>query len=245
MRGGIAFMLRLVILPALCSLPLCSLPLAKQSEVRGQKSEIEQGENVLSASVPRGGALLGPLAERPLPGTVPEMPRLSAQADLGRPAGMGAAADETEMLFPIVRLDVPGPQVLFLLESEEQLRERLRQEAKQRPGGLARGRLDFPSDYMVLSRDTYQPRLWPNQVEVVEPNYVGYCRLYFDQINGTRYGWDCGILAPVLSAGTFFLDFATLPLQFVLDPCRCYEYNTGYLLPGERVPFFLYPLRAK
>ena len=27
-----------------------------------------------------------------------------------------------------------------------------------------------------------------------------------------------------------------------MEPCRCFEYNTGWCLPGDPVPLLLYPL---
>jgi hypothetical protein len=186
-------------------------------------------------------ALLGD----PLPARPEAQPRAILPAAAQAPFAGQAEREETEIFHPALRLDLPGPQILFRLESEEQLRERLRQEAKQRPGGVARGRLEFPDDRMVLTREVYQPRMWPAQAEIVEPYYVGYRRLYFNQINLSRYGWDLGVLAPFISTGTFFIDFASLPYQFVSEPCRRWEYNTGYPLPGTPVPLLLYPPKLK
>lgn len=186
------------------------------------------------------GALLGdPIPAGSEPVTKPIIP--AAQ----RPPSAEAERDEAQIFHPLLRLDLPGQQILFRLESEEQLRERLRQEAKQRAGGISRGRLEFPDDRMILTRDTYQPRYWPAQAEVVEPYYVAYRRLYFNQINSTRYGWDYGVLAPFITTATFWVDFASMPYQLLSEPCRRFEYNTGYPLPGDPVPLLLYPPKLK
>lgn len=166
-------------------------------------------------------------------------------AALQRPLSSQAEVEETQIFHPLLRLELPGPQVLFTIESELQFRERLKQEARTRPGGVSRGRLEFPDDRIVLSKDRAPSRNWQQQVEVVEPYYVGYYKLYFNQINMSRYGWDFGILAPLTSCATFFIDFATMPYQFWLSPCRCYEYNSGLFLPGDAVPLLLYPPRTK
>ena len=51
----------------------------------------------------------------------------------------------------------------------------------------------------------------------VEPNYVCYNRLYFEQINAERYGWDLGFVAPFISAGEFFKDVVLLEQPSVSD----------------------------
>jgi hypothetical protein len=148
-----------------------------------------------------------------------------------------------EAYVPSIRLDVPGPQALFRLESEAELRERMRQEARQREEGK---QLYFPDERIVLtSEKTPAARLWPPLAEVVEPTAVGFRKLYFHQINFERYGWSLGIFQPAISTGLFYFDFLTMPLQIAVNPCRCYEYNSGWCLPGDPVPFALYPPHPK
>lgn len=206
----------------------------------------------LPAQSPENGVVLLPatampdaLMDEPIPAESDETPSSTVPAMAQAPPASSVEREESQIFHPLLRLDLPGPQILFRLESEVQLRERLRQEAKQRPGGVSRGRLEFPDDRVVLTKDTYPLRQWPEQAEVVEPYYVAYRRLYFNQINLTRYGWDLGVLAPFISTSTFFLDFATFPFQLVLRPCPRFQYNTGYPLPGEPVPLLLYPPRPK
>jgi hypothetical protein len=146
----------------------------------------------------------------------------------------------TETFSP--HLDLPGDQALFRLESEESWQTRLRQYARQK-GRLQK--LTFPDSNIQLAPGPFQPRVWPAQVEVVEPYYVAYRRLYLQQINAERYGWDLGLLHPFMSACIFYFDLATVPFQIIAEPCRRYEYNTGYCLPGDPVPLLLYPPRPK
>lgn len=206
----------------------------------------------LPAQSPENGAMLlpaSPLREALLGEPIQAGPDESQSSVIPAAAQAPPASvterEEMQIFHPLLRLDLPGPQILFRLESEVQLRERLRQEAKQRAGGVARGRLEFPDDRVVLTKETYPFRQWPTQAEVVEPYYVAYRRLYFNQINLTRYGWDLGVLAPFISTSTFFLDFATFPYQLLIRPCPRFQYNTGYPLPGEAVPLLLYPPRPK
>ena len=103
-------------------------------------------------------------------------------------------------------------------------------------------RVTFP-DEPILSRETYYGRgaAWPHVTELVAPNYVCYGRLLFQQTNMERYGWDLGILSPVLSGALFYFDVITLPYHVATAPWRCYESSAGYCLPGDPVPLLLYP----
>lgn len=136
-----------------------------------------------------------------------------------------------------VQLDPPSAEKLFKLESERAWRERVRQEAK---GRTPPDRITFPEE-VQLTAENYQPRSWPTMAVVVEPYFVGYEKLLFEQRSAERYGWDLGPIHPVVSAGIFFKDLAFLPYHIMSDPFRCYEYNSGYCLPGDPVPLLLYP----
>jgi hypothetical protein len=134
-----------------------------------------------------------------------------------------------------IRLDVPGFQRLIQLESEASLYERMRQEAR------ARGeRLVFPEE-PVLTKDPFVGRHWTPLTREVEPYYVMYSRLLFQQKNFERYGWDLGPISPLLSAGKFFVDVAALPYNLGTRPFQQYETSAGYCLPGDPVPLLLYP----
>ncbi|MGH7171499.1 MAG: hypothetical protein ACRELG_14585 [Gemmataceae bacterium] len=140
-----------------------------------------------------------------------------------------------------IQLDVPPiTRVANSVESDAQLKERIRQENR---GHKYLDRIVFPAD-PIISTQTYNGRQWyPMRLEVA-PYYVCYGRLRFQQINAERYGWDLGIVAPLVSAGRFFYDVATFPYHLAMEPCRCFEYNTGYCLPGDPVPLLLYPLEV-
>ncbi len=134
-----------------------------------------------------------------------------------------------------IQLTVPGLGRLTRLESEAALKERMRQEA------LRYGeRLVFP-DEPILSKEPFTARQWPPYVRHVEPYYVCYGRLLFEQKNFERYGWDLGPIAPLVSAGKFFWDVAWLPYHLGTRPCQQYECSAGYCLPGDPVPLLLYP----
>ena len=45
----------------------------------------------------------------------------------------------------------------------------------------------------------------------IEPAYVVYRRLYFEEKNAERYGWELGMFQPAVSTLYFFKDVALLP----------------------------------
>jgi hypothetical protein len=138
-----------------------------------------------------------------------------------------------------IQLEPPGLERLSRLDSEESLFQRIRTETIDRDPNE---RVEFPEE-PILSRDGYYGRgpIWPHRDCLAEPYYVEYKRLFFEDKNSERYGWDFGALQPFVSAGLFYLDLALLPYHMATDPCRCYESNTGYCLPGDATPYLIYP----
>ena len=154
------------------------------------------------------------------------------------PAGPGLARPGSEEASEYqIQLEPPGPNRLFRLDSEETLHERMRQEARQRS---PMERISFPEE-PIVSKGTYAGRQFPEQKLLVEPNYVCYGRLNFEEKNSERYGWDLGVASPIVSAGKFYWDVVTLPYHAFTDPCRKSECSAGYCLPGDPVPYLLYP----
>jgi hypothetical protein len=137
---------------------------------------------------------------------------------------------------PSVQLEPPGSTRIFNLDSEAMLRSRIIEEHKNN----GESGIEFPQE-PVVSKDTYAGRRWPELRTLVEPSYVCYGRLYFEDKNTERYGWDAGILQPLLSTAMFYGQVALLPYQWASDPFRCCECSAGYCLPGDPVPYLLYP----
>ena len=123
------------------------------------------------------------------------------------------------------------------LLSDEMLTEAIRQRQRDQK---QMGRIIFPNELPLSTQPFAYRKLTPTR-KLVEPNYVCHGRLFFEDLNSERYGWDLGILQPVVSAGYFYMDIATLPHHLASDPCRCYECGTGYCLPGDPVPYLIYP----
>jgi hypothetical protein len=136
-----------------------------------------------------------------------------------------------------LRLDPPEPDILFRLESEEQLRQRLRQEGRSKTPAES---VDFP-ELPTLSTEEFTGRRNPSIVAYREPSYVCYKKLIFEEKNSERYGWDLGFIQPAVSSAFFFKDTFLAPMRFAASPLCHYEGNAGYCQPGDPVPYLLYP----
>ncbi|MSQ95739.1 MAG: hypothetical protein EXR98_14455 [Gemmataceae bacterium] len=159
-----------------------------------------------------------------------------------QPRKLGAPEDSAEVY---VRLELPGPQRLFTRESESQFFERLAQDIRKTPGARA----IFPEEPSISKVTLTQmpfPRVDPItkktyafQQTTVEPCYVYHGRLYFEQPNFERTGWNFGVLQPAISLGVFYYDLALLPYHVCSDLQRGAECSAGKCLPGDPAPLLL------
>jgi hypothetical protein len=140
-----------------------------------------------------------------------------------------------------IQVDPPGPEVFFRLESEAQLFERQRQKDRDKKQGPFSTTADMFPEQVPLSKDRYAGRQWPPLPMLVEPAYVCHKRLLFQQLNEERYGWDLGAIQPFVSLGYFWFDAATLPYHLGSRPQCCHECSAGLCLPGDPVPYMIYP----
>jgi hypothetical protein len=137
-----------------------------------------------------------------------------------------------------IQLEPPDMErVAQAMQSDVSLQERIRQEHRERK---TPERVTFPES-PILTTEAYAGRSWGSTKMVIEPNYVIYRRMFFQQNNFERYGWDLGPVTSVVSAATFLGDFLKLPYDVFTDPCRLMESNAGWCLPGDPVPLLLYP----
>jgi hypothetical protein len=170
--------------------------------------------------------LLLSLAILLIPGTA------SAQQPGAKPADQG---EYQQRQFP-VQLEPPGPARIFRVESENAFRERIRQQFRER-----NERAKFPEDIeLTPSGYVARSRTFPPMASLYVPEIICYNPLYFEDLNAERYGWDAGIFQPFLSVGKFYCDLALLPYNIgVQHPWSC-EFNAGYYLPGDPVPYLKY-----
>ncbi len=135
-----------------------------------------------------------------------------------------------------IRLEPPSIDIVTQMGSEKALEERMRQEAMQRGGAEIR----FPAKAPV-STHPYTPRNYAVAKICAEPRYVSYDRLHFEELNAERYGWNLGWIQPMVSAAYFYKDFLFLPYELASYPHRQFETSAGKCLPGDSVPYILYP----
>lgn len=153
----------------------------------------------------------------------------------GEPAHAQAKLEQLPDASQAIEVKPPSSDQLFRLESESSLRQRLVNEARRANAPIP----VFPPE--PPPGTPYAGRVFPDSVTFAEPGNVCYGRLYFEQTNFERYGWDLTVVQPLVSLGIFYFDVATLPLKLATAPCRCYECSAGYCLPGDAVPLLVYP----
>jgi hypothetical protein len=155
-----------------------------------------------------------------------------SQAQEGRPKDRPA-----EALYDFsVALELPGSDRVFRRDSETDFYDRIRLESA-RPG---QGPVIFPEEY-PLTTEKYQRRPFPPRVEGVEPSYVCHGRLFFEQPNFERQGWDLGIVTPVVNLGAYYYDLLLLPYHSATRPFQRTDCSAGKCLPGDSTPLYLYP----
>jgi hypothetical protein len=152
------------------------------------------------------------------------------------PEGVIPRTQADDLLEYQIRLEPPSIDVVTGMGSEKSLEERMRQESIQRGGQEIR----FPPKAPV-SIKPYEPRMYAMAKICAEPRYVSHDRLYFEELNAERYGWDLGWIQPLVSMAHFYTDFIFLPYQMASYPHRQFETSAGKCLPGDPVPYILYP----
>jgi hypothetical protein len=72
--------------------------------------------------------------------------------------------------------------------------------------------------------------------------YVIHRRLHFEELNAERYGWDLGMIQPLVSAMYFYKDVLLFPSSVASGFCQGFwDTSAGKCLPGSPTPYSLYP----
>ena len=104
--------------------------------------------------------------------------------------------------------------------------------------------LTFPALPQVGDGVAYQPKTinYPPMRVNHEPLYVVHRRLHFEEKNAERYGWDLGIIQPLVSAAYFYKDVLLWPNSLASGVAYGFwDTNVGKCLPGSPTPYMLYP----
>ena len=134
-----------------------------------------------------------------------------------------------------IRIETPGIELWSRLDSEPVLQKRLIQE------GLERGQVMPPLPTPTPVYQKFAPRAFVCRTAYTEPNFVNYNRLYYEEKNAERYGWDLGFISPFVSTIYFFKDTILFPSNFASYPFSRFETSAGQCQPGDAVPYLLYP----
>lgn len=180
----------------------------------------------------------------PKPITTTPMPEIT-QPTTNQPPVPPVKTDETRESLSDYGIETspPSAQRLFRLESEAELRARIAAETVKRPiktGEQPNVSPEFPT-YGPLSEKPYEERQFGGLIKQIEPNYVCHGRLYLEELNADRYGWEMGVLQPAFSAGKAWFDMAFLPYNFMTRPFQRYDCSAGKCFPGDPVPMLVYP----
>lgn len=177
-----------------------------------------------------------PAPERPQP-TTSQKPR----QDLGKPI-----EEDPRKRDEWARL--PPRQAIFQMYTDEKLQDiiirSVARENKIDPSRLQFPDLDVVRNRLVPPGTTYTPKtayLPPGQI-LYEPNYVVHRRLHFEEKNAERYGWDFGIVQPLVSTAYFWKDALLWPNSLGTGLVTGFwDTSAGKCLPGSPVPYLLYP----
>ncbi|MFO0822320.1 MAG: hypothetical protein U0792_04255 [Gemmataceae bacterium] len=104
--------------------------------------------------------------------------------------------------------------------------------------------LVFPPMDRVGGDQSYQAKTaayQPMQVSY-DALYMIHRRLHFEDKNSERYGWDLGIIQPMVSALVFYKDVLMWPQSLASGfSYGFWDTNAGKCLPGSPVPYMWYP----
>ena len=151
--------------------------------------------------------------------------------------------NDTDRLTKVTAADyvrLPTKRVAFRLESDPELEKRILKELDK----AGRSEYLFPNaPKLTPDGAVYQAKTvnYPPVRALVEPGYVVHRRLYFEDQNSERYGWDAGVLQPVVSTLLFYKDTLLWVPRLASSPHERYATDAGKCPPGSPMPYYLYP----
>lgn len=103
-----------------------------------------------------------------------------------------------------------------------------------------------PQDLQRLPAPAFQPHVqvkagYDPARALLEPGYVVHRRLYFEEKNSERYGWELGLAQPLVSAAVFAKDTLLWPSHLASNLFERYDTSAGKCRPGDPVAYYLYP----
>jgi hypothetical protein len=154
----------------------------------------------------------------------------------GQPSGTPLGNAAAQMPVPTA----PKRDDVFRFDDDSTLRNRIKSEIIAEKQGTKS--ITFP-DTLPPSGPaaTSVARSMPSMQVMIEPAYVVHRRLFFEQKNTERAGWDFGLIQPVVSAVHFYKDCALWPHKLASNFLEPYDTSAGKSLPGCPTPLLWYP----
>ncbi|CAN5271638.1 hypothetical protein BH11PLA2_BH11PLA2_12620 [soil metagenome] len=235
-------------LPPLPELPSAPAPQPKMTRVPAQPIPVQQ-QPVLVRPVARQVPPTPPVEQpKPLPAPMatpmPAPPKSTTPQLLGPDGKPLTAADVIPGLAGTLG-GLPNQQDLFRLQSDADLDARILKEIREKPTenkNMKPGDDKFPVlKPMVPAGVAYAPRAYPPSQIRLEPAYVIHRRLFFEEMNSERAGWDAGVAQSVFSSAYFFRDVLLWPSRVTSHMKECYDASSGKCRPGDPTPYYYYP----
>ncbi|MBA4188392.1 MAG: hypothetical protein C0467_10345 [Planctomycetaceae bacterium] len=146
---------------------------------------------------------------------------------------------------------LPDREKIFVIYDDAQLERiimnSIRESDKKRQvkmDGNYESTLRFPPMPEVGAGIPFQSKTssYPPMQTTYDALFVVHRRLHFEEKNAERYGWDLGIIQPMVSALYFYRDVAMWPQSLASGfAYGFWDTNAGKCLPGSPTPYYLYP----
>jgi hypothetical protein len=164
----------------------------------------------------------------------PPAPNVELPKDSGAPPKASSSNPELPTQEQLFRLEPEAKMIERTNKDIEEMNKRIPEKDKKKV------LIEMPVQ-PPLSSDVYPGRFFVRATTYTEPNFVMFGRLYFDERNAERYGWEMGPLQPIASTGKFIGDVTNLPYKLFSFPCWKYDTSAGLCMPGDPVPYMNYP----
>lgn len=141
--------------------------------------------------------------------------------------------------------EAPSKELVFRLQGDDALNQRVLTELNPKNEKMKADSYKFPAGQpLVPAGTTYIPKTYtyPASQSTLSPLWVSHRRLYFEEMNSERAGWDAGLLQPVISTAYFYKDTLFWPHNLASGFWKDrYDVSAGKCMPGNPTPYYLYP----
>jgi hypothetical protein len=132
---------------------------------------------------------------------------------------------------------LPNQEDLFRFDNDLALNARILKELDKKKETFP------PVPPMVPAGTPFVPKTatYPPVQVLYDSSYVIHRRLYFEEKNSERAGWDAGPAQSVFSSAYFFRDCLLWPSRLTSHMHERYDGSAGKCRPGDATPYYYYP----